>query len=79
MEHEFHDTMYLTAVHTQRFSPQPILSYDELRRLPGDHVFASYPASGWDWAETAFAQEAAQVDLLGKGFGGDVVKVRFKQ
>jgi hypothetical protein len=79
MQHEFHDTMYLTAVHTQRFSSQPILSYDELRRLPGDHVFASYPASGWDWAETAFAQEAAQVDLLGKGFGGDVVKVRFKQ
>jgi hypothetical protein len=79
MQHEFHDTMYLTAVHTQRFSPQPILSYDELRKLPGDHVFASYPTSGWDWAETAFAQEASQVDVLGQGFGGNVVKVRFKQ
>jgi hypothetical protein len=79
MEHEFHDTMYLTAVHTMRFSPQPIVSYDELRKLPGPHVFAIYPTSGWDWAGTAFAQEAAQVDVLGKAFGGDVVKVRFKQ
>lgn len=79
MEHEFHDTMYLTAVHTQRFSPQPILSYDELRKLPGDHVFASYPTSGWDWTQAAFAEEASQVEVLGKGFGGDVVKVRFRQ
>jgi hypothetical protein len=79
MRHERHDTMYLTALHTMRFSPQPILSYDELRKLPGDHVFVIYPASGWDWIEPAFAQEAAQVDLLGKGFGGDVVSVRFKQ
>ena len=79
MEHESHDTMYLTAVHTMRFSPQPIMSYDELRKLPGEHVFASYPVSGWDWVETAFAQEATQVDQLGKGFGGNVVKVRFKQ
>jgi hypothetical protein len=79
MQHEFHDTMYLTAVHTQRFSAQPIVSYDELRKLPGEHVFAIYPTSGWDWAGTAFAQEAAQVDVLGKAFGGDVVKVRFKQ
>jgi len=78
MEHEAHDTMYLTAVHTMRFSPQPIMSYDDLRELPGEHVFASYPVSGWDWAETAFAQEAAHVDVLGKGFGGDVVKVWFK-
>jgi hypothetical protein len=79
MEHEFHDTMYLTALHTQRFSPQPILSYDELRSRPGDHVFVSYPTSGWDWTQAAFAQETSQVEPLGKGFGGDVVKVRFKQ
>jgi hypothetical protein len=79
MEHESHDTMYLTALHTMRFSSQPIMSYDELRRLPGEHVFVRYPTSGWDWAEAAFAQEAAQVDKLGEGFGGDVVKVRFKQ
>lgn len=79
MELEFHDTMYLTALHTQRFSSQPVLSYDELRKLPGEHVFVLYPISGWDWAETAFAQEAAQLSVLGKGFGGNVVKVRFKE
>jgi len=78
MLHEHHDTMYLTATHTQKFSPQPIVSYDDLRHTPGDHIFTTYH-SGWDWTDAAFATEAAQVDSLGKSFGGDVVKVRFKQ
>jgi hypothetical protein len=78
MEHESHDTMYLTAVHTMRFSSQPIVSYDDLRKIPGDHLFVRYPTSGWDWIDAAFAQETAHVQELGKGFGGDVVKVRFK-
>jgi hypothetical protein len=77
MSHESHDTMYLTATHTQKFSPQPIVSYDDLRRTPGDHIFATYH-TGWDWTDAAFATEAAQVQPLGQGFGGDVVKVRFK-
>jgi 4-amino-4-deoxy-L-arabinose transferase-like glycosyltransferase len=78
MDHERHDTMYLTATHTQKFSPQPIVSYDDLRRTPGDHIFATYH-TGWDWTDAAFAIEAAQVQPLGPGFGGDVVRVRFKQ
>ena len=78
MEREQHDTMYLTASHTKRFSSQPIVSYDELRQSPGYHVFVAYPLSGWDWAPAAFAQEAEQVDVLGSGFGGNLVKVRFK-
>jgi hypothetical protein len=78
MAHESHDTMFLTATHTQKFSPQPIVSYDDLRRTPGDHIFATYH-TGWDWTDAAFATEAAQVQPLGEGFGGDVVRVRFKQ
>jgi len=78
MAHEHHDTMYLTATHTQKFSSQPIVSYDDLRRTHGEHLFATYHG-GWDWTDAAFATEAAQVEPLGQGFGGDVVKVRFKQ
>jgi hypothetical protein len=76
MEHQRHDTMYLTAVHTQRFSDQPIVSYEQLRQEPGTHVFATY-ASGWDWTPEAFAQEAKQVQPMGEGFGGELVRVRF--
>jgi hypothetical protein len=79
MKYEDHDTMYLTATHTMKFSPQPITSYDQLRTLPGDHIFVTYRKSGWDWTSEAFFQEAAQVQLLGRAFGGNVVKVRFKQ
>jgi hypothetical protein len=79
MQHEQHDTMYLTAVHTQKFSGQKIMSYDALRATPGDHIFATYSGSGWDWIDEALALEAGQVQSLGPGFGGTIVKVRFKQ
>jgi hypothetical protein len=77
MSWQNHDTMYLTAMHTKRFSTQPIVSYDELRRTPGDHVFATFH-SGWSWTDDAFRQEAAMVEPIGKAFGGDLVKVRFQ-
>jgi cbb3-type cytochrome oxidase subunit 3 len=77
MANEQHDTMYLTAIHTNKFSPQPIVSYDDLRSIPGDHVFATYHG-GWDWTDAAFATEAAHVEPLGHGFGGEVMKVQFK-
>ena len=79
MRHEQHDTMFLTATHTERFSALPIMAYDELRKRPGMHLFVVYPASGWDWTSAAFAQESTEVRPVGKGFGGDVVKVQFKQ
>jgi hypothetical protein len=77
MQYEQHDTMYLTATHTQHFSPQPILAYEQLRGTPGEHIFATLH-SGWDWTEYAFAAEAQSVQPLGHAFGGDLVKVRFK-
>jgi hypothetical protein len=77
MNRRQHDTMYLTAVHTKRFSDQPIMSYDDLRKMPGEHTFATFH-SGWSWTDDAFAEEASGVEPLGPGFGGDLVKVRFR-
>ena len=77
MQYEQHDTMYLTATHTQHFSTQPIVAYDDLRRVPGDHIFATFH-SGWDWTKFAFATEANSVQPLGDAFDGSLVKVRFK-
>jgi Dolichyl-phosphate-mannose-protein mannosyltransferase len=72
-----HDTMYLSAIHTKKFSSLPILSYDELRRTPGEHIFAVFH-SDWDWTAAAFAEEAAHVEPMGQAFGADLVKVRFQ-
>jgi len=77
MNRRQHDTMYLTAVHTKKFSDQPIMSYDDLRKMPGEHVFATFH-SGWSWTDEAFAEEAAHVEPLGQAFGGDLVKVQFR-
>jgi hypothetical protein len=77
MNRRGHDTMYLTAVHTKNFSDQPVSSYDDLRRTPGEHTFATFH-SGWSWTDDAFAEEAAHVEPMGEAFGGDLVKVRFQ-
>ncbi|MGH9595746.1 MAG: glycosyltransferase family 39 protein [Edaphobacter sp.] len=77
MSRRGHDTMYLTAVHTKRFSDQPIVSYDDLRKMPGEHAFATFH-SGWSWTDDAFAEEAAHVEPMGEAFGGDLVKVQFR-
>jgi hypothetical protein len=78
MQHEQHDTMYLTAIHTQHFSSQPIVAYEDVRRAPGDHIFATFH-SGWSWTDAAFTTEATQVKPLGRAFGGELVKVRFAE
>lgn len=77
MERRHHDTMYLTAIHTQRFDPAPIVSYDALRNQPGEHAFVLFHG-GWSWTDAAFATEAAGETPLGPAFGGDLVQVRFR-
>jgi hypothetical protein len=77
MSNQNHDTMYLTATHTKKFSSQPIMSYDELRQIPGYHTFATFH-SGWSWTDAAFAEETREIHPLGQAFGGDLVKVRFQ-
>lgn len=78
MHYEQHDTMFLTATHTQRFSTQPILSYEQLQLQPGEHLFATFH-SGWNWTQQAFADEHATVKPLGSAFGGELEAVRFQQ
>jgi hypothetical protein len=77
MDRQHHDTMYLTAIHTQRFDPAPIVSYDALRKMSGEHTFVLFH-SGWDWTDAAFAQQASQVTPLGSAFGGDLVQLQFR-
>jgi hypothetical protein len=78
MRYEQHDTMFLTATHTQRFSSQPIVAFEQLMRMPGEHIFATYN-SGWDWTAAAFRDANAQQQPLGAAFGGELVGVRFQQ
>jgi hypothetical protein len=78
MRYEQHDTMYLTATHTQRFSSQPIVSFEQLEHTPGEHIFATYH-SGWDWTSAAFRDTGAQQRPLGAAFGGELVGIRFRQ
>lgn len=77
MNREHHDTMYLTAIHTQRFDSAPIVNYETLRKAPGEHTFVLFH-SGWNWTDAAFAQQASQVNPLGPAFGGDLVQVQFR-
>jgi hypothetical protein len=77
MRYEQHDTMFLTATHTQRFSSQPVIPFSRLLQSPGEHIFVVYH-SGWDWAPEAFRDRHAQTQRLGSGFGGDLIKVRFQ-
>ena len=72
-----HDTMALTAEHMQHFTSLPIVSYEELKSMPGEHIFILVH-SGWDWTDQAFAQDGAQVRLIGHAMGWDVAAVRFK-
>jgi hypothetical protein len=69
--------MYLTATHTQHFSTQPIVPYEALRTIPGEHLFATY-RSGWNWTGAAFATEARSVRQIGTAFGGTLIAVRFQ-
>lgn len=77
MQHQQHDTMYLTATHTQHFSTQPIVAYSSVRSTPGDHLFVLYH-SGWDWTDAAFATEATRLTPLGPAFGGTLTLVHLR-
>jgi hypothetical protein len=71
-----HDTMALTAMHMQHFAGVPVVSYEALKTIPGEHIFLMQH-SGWDWTDQAFAEDAAQVQLLGEAMGGDIAAVKF--
>jgi hypothetical protein len=72
-----HDTMALTAMHIGGFTGLPVVSYEELRARPGEHLFVLYH-TGWDWTDQAFAADGARVRAVGRAMGGDVAAVRFR-
>jgi hypothetical protein len=76
MQYEQHDTMFLTATHTRKFSSQPIVDYDALRQTAGEHTFAVFD-SGWNWTPEAFRDENAHAIAIGSAFGGTILHVRF--
>jgi hypothetical protein len=71
-----HDTMALTAMHIAHFTGLPVMSYEELKTRPGEHLFVLYH-TGWDWTDEAFAADGARVRPLGHAMAGDVTAVEF--
>jgi hypothetical protein len=71
-----HDTMALTAMHIARFTDLPVVSYEALRAMPGEHLFVLYH-TGWDWTDQAFAQDGALVRPVDHAMAGDVAAVKF--
>ncbi len=72
-----HETMALTAMHLEHFTPLPVVSYESLRAQPGEHLFVLFH-TGWDWTDQAFAADSAQLRPLGHALAGDIVNVRFR-
>jgi hypothetical protein len=72
-----HDTMALTAEHLRHFTALPIVSYEELKTMPGEHIFVLVH-SGWDWTDQAFAQDGASVRPIGHAMGWDAAAVSFR-
>jgi uncharacterized membrane protein len=72
-----HDTMALTAMHIARFTGLPVVSYEDLRARPGEHLFVLYH-TGWDWTDQAFAADDARVRPVGRAMAGDVAAVGFR-
>jgi hypothetical protein len=72
-----HDTMALTAMHIERFTGLPVVSYEDLRARPGEHLFVLYH-TGWDWTDQAFAADGASVRPVDHAMGGDVAAVKYK-
>jgi hypothetical protein len=71
------DMASLIALHMRNFTSFHIVPYESLTTQPGDRIFVNYRGLYWSWTDQAFAAAHAKVTLIGKGFEGDVVSVRF--
>ena len=72
-----HDTMALTAMHMEHFTPLPIISFEKLRNEKGPHFFVLFH-TGWDWTDEALAYRGASTKAVGKTMGGDAAVTRFQ-
>lgn len=75
LHYDRHDTASLTAEHMRHFTALPIVSYAQLKAVPGEHLLILYH-SGWDWTDQALAADHAQITPLGSAFGGDAVLIQ---
>jgi 4-amino-4-deoxy-L-arabinose transferase-like glycosyltransferase len=64
------------VLHLKSVQPHTILSYENVKTEPGEHIFV-VDQGGWNWIEQAFAAEHVQVKPIGTAFGCEVVSVRF--
>jgi len=70
------DTMSRMALHASRFTDLHILPYESVVQEPGDHIFVLAHGTQ-EWIDQDLAITHADVKVIGHGFGGDVVSVRF--
>ena len=74
-----HDTASLTAMHLQRFSAVPTISWDQLTSSAGPHLLVLFH-SGWDWTDQALAERVRthglSITSVGPAFGGDAVLIQ---
>jgi len=64
------------AIHLKSVQPYKILSYENVKTEPGEHIFV-VAQGGWNWIEQAFAAEPVEIRPIGHAFGREVVSVRF--
>lgn len=72
------DTNALTADNMRNFTGFPVVSYEQLRRLPGVHHFVVYDGV-WDWTLEALRHDGATIRPLGPAFGGEAIAVEFPE
>jgi len=71
------DASSLTAFHLKSVQHYTILSYENVKSEPGEHIFV-VDQGGWNWIAQALAAESVEVKPIGRAFGCEVVSVRFK-
>lgn len=81
----------LSALHLHEFAGVEIVSYEQLRAVPGEHLVLDFAEPSiqmgkqrdWNWIGLALRQDETEVQLLGKEFQdgahvpGDLLSVKF--
>ncbi len=70
------DTSSLGSEHMTHFTGFPILTYDQLRALPGPHTIVQF-TDPWDWTTDALPHDTTSLTPLGPALGGNIVSATF--
>ena len=74
-----HDTAALTAMHLRHFTSVPVMSYEDLKLQPGEHLLLLRYGGGWNWIDSAFTEDHARVQQFTHALDGDIVAVQFSE